>query len=226
MTAPTPDSLGSLPGEDEKNTKDANNQTEHNTKAFKELNESKQSKHAKNSVLNNNDSCYPVKNEVSEKTFHMQPISDPFTSPDQTPKTEDIKQLVEVKNDSKAVGHASDSLQTKQTNMAGVGTSSSGTPGTSDTQARNTQPASSEGEGTHRTTSSTQGTSERQTTETRDTQPEGSEGATSSIPGPSETQTTETRDTQPEANEEKTRMAHNMISDTREEHKVSAYTFC
>lgn len=88
MTAPTPDSLGSLPGEDEKNTKDANNQTEHNPKAFKELNESKQSKHAKNSVLNNNDSCYPVKNEVSEKTFHMQPISDPFTSPDQTPKTE------------------------------------------------------------------------------------------------------------------------------------------
>ncbi|KAL0968327.1 hypothetical protein UPYG_G00265470 [Umbra pygmaea] len=52
---------------------------------------------------------------------------------------------------------------------AGEGTSSTSTPGTSDTQARNTQPASGEEEGTSRTTLSTQGNIKSQPTETRDT---------------------------------------------------------
>ncbi|CAM4445773.1 unnamed protein product [Leuciscus chuanchicus] len=86
-----------------------------------------------------------------------------------------VYELVSPPNCNLAYCADTDSINTSPTTVtpvtispaAGVGTSSSGTPGTSD-QARDTQPASSEG--TPWTTSSTQGTSERQMTETRDTQ--------------------------------------------------------
>ncbi|XP_051744870.1 GTPase IMAP family member 8-like isoform X3 [Ctenopharyngodon idella] len=91
MMDPNPDDiLDTLPGEDEEKGTDDFNQTQHNPNNLEVLTKSKQNEFAEGPVLDDKETCGPVKKEVSKEIFDMQQTSVPVTSKEQTPKTEMI----------------------------------------------------------------------------------------------------------------------------------------
>ncbi|RXN27168.1 up-regulator of cell proliferation-like protein [Labeo rohita] len=88
MTDANPDALDNLPGEDEDNSTEDINLIQSNPLDFEDPTESKLNGFAQGPVLDNNETCDPIKKEASEETLDMQKTSVLVTSQDQTPKTE------------------------------------------------------------------------------------------------------------------------------------------
>ncbi len=93
MTDPNPDdALDILPGEDEENSTEDINLIQPNPLDLADPAELKRNGFAQGPVLDNKETCDPIKKEVSEETFDMQNTSVLVTSQDQTPKTEETKE--------------------------------------------------------------------------------------------------------------------------------------
>ncbi|KAL0159212.1 hypothetical protein M9458_042937, partial [Cirrhinus mrigala] len=75
MTDPNPDALDILPGEDEENSTEDIKLIQLNLLDLEDPTESKLNGSAQGPVLDNNETCDPIKKEASEETFDMQKTS-------------------------------------------------------------------------------------------------------------------------------------------------------
>ncbi|KAF4098043.1 hypothetical protein G5714_022051 [Onychostoma macrolepis] len=92
MTDPNPeDALDILPGKDEENSVEDINLNQPNPLDLADPTELKGNGFAQGPVLDNKETCDPIKKEVSEETFDKQSTSVLVTSQDQTPETKESK---------------------------------------------------------------------------------------------------------------------------------------
>ncbi|RXN37948.1 interferon-induced very large GTPase 1-like protein [Labeo rohita] len=95
MTDANPDALDNLPDEDEDNSTEDINLIQSNPLDLEDPTESKLNGSAQGPVLDNNETCDPIKKEASEETLDMQKTS-----------VLDKAKPVDEENNSKAVGNA------------------------------------------------------------------------------------------------------------------------
>ncbi|KAK2907284.1 hypothetical protein Q8A67_006269 [Cirrhinus molitorella] len=92
MTDTNPDDvLDIVPGDDEENSTEDINLIQPNPLNLADPTESNQDEFAQGPVLDNKETCDPIKKEVSEETFDMKKPSDLVTSQDKIFKTEETK---------------------------------------------------------------------------------------------------------------------------------------